>query len=152
MYVLQNQFQRVPEFTQHYRNLSAHSNKSLEDPIILHLMRSLVGLAQLKNGCNFSMPSESQAREKLGISRQERVISALMITSEQKELLGEYKVNRGLVLRPEYQDAFLPAQGMSSMSSLHKWIVDSGSNHLQNVTSSHIFCVRSNFLFKTDIL
>ena len=45
---MQNEFLRVPEFIEHYRNLSSHTSKSSEDPNLMQLIRSLLGLRLLK--------------------------------------------------------------------------------------------------------
>ena len=48
IYVMQNEFLRVPEFIEHYRNLSSHTSKSSEDPNLMQLIRSLLGLRLLR--------------------------------------------------------------------------------------------------------
>ena len=45
---MQNEFLRVPEFIEYYRNLSSHTSKSSEDQNLMQLIRSLLGLRLLK--------------------------------------------------------------------------------------------------------
>lgn len=113
LYVMQNEFLRVPEFTEHYRNLSSHASKSWEDPILMQLIRSLAGLSDLAHnkGCNFSLPSENDIRQNLQIDFQERKITAKMVTSYRVVTIGQFMPRKGLRLEAEYQNQMLPGQG-----------------------------------------
>ncbi len=104
---MQNEFLRVPEFMDHYRNLSSHTNKSWEDAILMQLIRSLVGITDLAadpNACNFSLPSEARIRNDLQISQQEAIMSVLLITKSKATASGtlfplsafiKYEMGRG---------------------------------------------------------
>ena len=60
LYVMQNKFNRAPEFIDVYRNLSAHTSKAVEDAASFQLMRAMVGLNQLiGGGCNLTLPRDS---------------------------------------------------------------------------------------------
>ena len=97
---MQNEFLRVPEFIEYYRNMSSHASKSSEDPKLLPLIRTLLGLNNLieaeatDGGCNLTLPTEDQARDALGISFQQRKIGALLMESSEFVTLGHY-LHRG---------------------------------------------------------
>lgn len=115
LYIMENEFLRVPEFMEDYRNMSSHTSKSWEDPSLMHLLRSLLGLVDHKGQdfCNFSLPSEAKVRDVLGITWQERQIRAkLLANGADQEMvnIGYFATRGGLQLRPLYQDAILPGQ------------------------------------------
>ena len=106
---MQNRFSRVPEFATYYRNLSSYANKSFEDPILPHLLRSMYGLT---TQCSSEMPAWNVVRDALQISEQVQTVHALLVTKVMKNLqtLGEFQLGRGLVLTPPFQDDFLPGE------------------------------------------
>ena len=115
---MQNEFLRVPEFIEYYRNMSSHASKSSEDPKLLPLIRTLLGLNNLieveatEGGCNLTLPTEDQTRDVLGISFQERKINALLMESSSEFVtLGHY-LHRGggLQLEAKFEDVILPGQ------------------------------------------
>lgn len=114
VYLMVNDFLRMPEFTNHYRNLSSHANKTMEDAASFQLMRSMVGLQSLSTnggGCHFSLPSTSQVQQKLGLTVQERkIVARLLLTASEVVDIGEFRVDRGLSLVSKYEDALLPGE------------------------------------------
>ena len=109
---MRNKFNRAPEFIEVYRNLSAHTNKSVEDASSFQLMRILVGVYQL-NGANLTnIPSEAKVREVLQLSYQDRKIEVVLVNkttslaeaSSEEVILGEFEINRGLILEPPYDN------------------------------------------------
>ena len=109
---MRNKFNRAPEFIEVYRNLSAHTNKSVEDAASFQLMRILVGVYQL-NGSNLTnIPSEAKVREVLQLSYQDRKIEVVLVNkttssaaaSSEEVILGEFEINRGLILEPPYDN------------------------------------------------
>lgn len=109
---MRNKFNRAPEFIEVYRNLSAHTNKSVEDASSFQLMRILVGVYQL-NGANLTnIPSEAKVREVLQLSYQDRKIEVVLVNkttslaeaSSEEVILGEFEINRGLILNPPYDN------------------------------------------------
>ena len=74
---MQNLFLRVPEFANYYRNLSSHANKSFEDPILPHLLRSIYGLST-STKCSEEFPPWNEVRDELQISEESQKIDALL--------------------------------------------------------------------------
>ena len=106
---MRNKFNRAPEFIEVYRNLSAHTNKSVEDAASFQLMRILVGVYQLNGGANLTnIPSEAKVREVLQLSYEDRKIEVVLVnntsSASEEVILGEFEINRGLILKPPYDN------------------------------------------------
>ena len=120
-------FSRVPEFMDFFRNLSAHANKTAEDPGLMPFLRLFVGLQTLvvvedkkafKRGCpDLDLPSVNMVRKKLGLSEDPRQFKAKLqqISSEnnsESEVIGEFTPDRGLELEDAYENVALPGQNL----------------------------------------
>lgn len=103
VYIVESQFLRAPEFMYTYRNLSAHTSRSVEDPCTFQVIRTVLGLVNMmrqNKTCSIAIPSSNDVRKKLGLTLEERKFSIHVANATNQTLvyIGKYSLERGLEL------------------------------------------------------